>query len=88
VGEWDAAVAALDKAESLTPEGDPATRGFFLAMSHWRLRHADKARSWYDKAAAWMERNPPRDRELLHFREEAEALMGLAEMPADVFARP
>jgi tetratricopeptide (TPR) repeat protein len=88
LGEWDAAIAALENAESLTPEEDPATRGFFLAMSHWRLGHADAARAWYDKAVAWMEKNRPRDEALLRFRAEAEALTGPSGLPAKVFVGP
>src|SRR5262249_61773200 len=49
VGEWDAAVAALERAEALSLDENAAIRGFFLAMSHWRLRHAVEARIWYDK---------------------------------------
>ena len=88
LGEWGAAIAALEKAESLTPEEDPAIRGFFLAMSHWRLRHEDKARAWYDKAVAWMEKNRPRDEVLIRLRAETEALAGLSELPAEVFVGP
>ena len=34
---------------------------FFLAMAHWQLRHKDEARTWFDKAVAWMERYDPND---------------------------
>lgn len=88
VGEWDSAIAALEKSESLAPNERPARRGFFLAMTHWRLRHAAEARTWYDRAVAWMEKDQPQNEELLRFRAEAETLMGLGELPADVFARP
>jgi tetratricopeptide (TPR) repeat protein/tRNA A-37 threonylcarbamoyl transferase component Bud32 len=88
VGEWDAAVAALEKAEALSPGANAASRGFFLAMSHWRLRRSVEARKWYDKAVARMEKDRPGDQQPHRFRAEAQALMGLAELPADVFARP
>ncbi len=35
-----------------------------------------------------METNRPRDGELIRFRAEAAALLGVADLPDDVFARP
>ena len=35
-----------------------------------------------------MDKKQPRDDELLRFRAEAAALLGVPELPADVFARP
>ncbi len=58
-GRFDEALARLDEAESLQTKPDskanssPAYTWFFLAMTHYRLGDVDKARKWYDKAAAW-----------------------------------
>ena len=57
-------------------------------MAHRRLGREDVARTWYDKAVAWMEKNRPRDEVLVRFRAEAAALLGRDDLPADVFARP
>ena len=57
-------------------------------MAHWQLGHADEARSWYAKAVAWTEKNAPQNKELIRFRAEAAALLGLSELPEDVFSRP
>ena len=60
---------------------------FFLAMAHWQLGEKEEARDWYDRAVAWMDKNDPQY-ELKRFRAEAEALLGLGDLPADVFAPP
>jgi serine/threonine protein kinase/predicted Zn-dependent protease len=92
-GDWKAAIQALEKSEALEPDEYLAFNGFFLAMARWELGQKDEARSWFDKAVAWMEKKAPKypelDRlELTRFRAEAAALLGLADLPADVFARP
>jgi serine/threonine protein kinase/tetratricopeptide (TPR) repeat protein len=86
--DWKAAIEALEKAEALEPDTNFAFNGFFLAMAHWKLGHNDEARAWYDRAVAWMAKNKSRNVELIGFRAEAVALLGLTELPADVFARP
>ncbi|MFO0888509.1 MAG: tetratricopeptide repeat protein [Isosphaeraceae bacterium] len=75
-GDWQAAVAALEKSMELGNGGD-ALDCWFLAMARWQLGRQDEARSWYDKALAWMETHQPKDEELLRFRAEAAALMGI-----------
>jgi hypothetical protein len=55
-------------------------------MARWRLGQRDEARAWYDKAVAWMEKNQPKDEGLRRFRAEAATLLGLADLPPDVFA--
>jgi tetratricopeptide (TPR) repeat protein len=87
-GDWKASVAALEKSMALGHGDGYAFDWFFLAMAHWRLGHSDEARTWYERAAAWMEKNRPKDLELSRFRAEAAALLGLADLPDDVFARP
>src|SRR5262249_14052822 len=55
---------------------------FFLAMVHWHLGDKDQARSWFDRAVAWMDKNqPPNDEELRLYREEAEALLDRSKAP-------
>jgi hypothetical protein len=48
-------------------------------MAHWQLGEKDKAREWYDKATLWMEKNQPKNEELLRFRAEASELLELKE---------
>jgi serine/threonine protein kinase/Flp pilus assembly protein TadD len=76
-GDWKAAVEALMKSVQLRKGGD-SFDFFFLAMAHWQLGEKDKARAWYDRAVAWMDKNRPEDRELKRFRAEAAALLGPA----------
>jgi tetratricopeptide (TPR) repeat protein len=88
-GEWNASFAALEKQIELGNAAD-GYDWFHLAMAYWKLGHNDEARAWYDKAVAWKARNltPFPVENLRRHRAEAEALMGLADLPADVFARP
>jgi tetratricopeptide (TPR) repeat protein len=81
-GEWQAAVEALTKSTQLRQSGD-ATDFFFLAMARWQLGDKEQAREWYDKAVAWMDKHDPRDAELLRFRAEAVALLGIPDPPKD-----
>ena len=46
-------------------------------MAHWQLGDKPQARSWYDKAVPWMEKNQPKNEELVRFRAEAAALLGV-----------
>jgi tetratricopeptide (TPR) repeat protein len=87
-GDGKAAIEALEKAEALNPDKDFALNGFFLAMAHWQLGDRDRARSWNDRAVAWMDKNSPQNDELKQFRDEAAALLGVNDLPADIFARP
>lgn len=75
-GEWQAVIDGLQTAMDLRKGGD-SSDWFFLAMSHWQLGHKDEARSWYDKAVGWMDRNQPNNEELVRFRAEAKQLLGI-----------
>jgi tetratricopeptide (TPR) repeat protein len=77
-GDWKAAIEALSKSMELRNGGD-SNDWFFLAMAHWQLGDKPQARSWFDKAVEWMEKNQPRDEELLRFRDEAAALLEVNE---------
>jgi WD40 repeat protein/serine/threonine protein kinase len=84
-GDWNAAIDALTKSEELKPDGQfTSFNGFFLAMAQWQLGHKDEACAWYDKAVTWMEKNAPKDEELIRFRAEAAALLGAADVPSSV----
>jgi WD40 repeat protein len=73
-GDWKAAVAALEKSMELRKGGDGAD-WFVLAMAHWQLSDKKDARTWYDRAVRWMEKNQPKNEELGRFRMEAEELL-------------
>jgi tetratricopeptide (TPR) repeat protein len=75
-GDWAAAITALKKSTELGSK-DEATDWLFLAMAHWRRGEHKTARTWYDKAVAWIDRNKPRNGEILVFRNEASTLLGV-----------
>ena len=77
-GDWKAAIEALTKSTELSKGGD-GIDWFFLAMAHWRLGDKPAARSWYDKAVQWTNKNRPKDEELSRFRAEAAALLEVTE---------
>jgi serine/threonine protein kinase/tetratricopeptide (TPR) repeat protein len=79
-GDWNAAIEALTKTAQLSKGGDSYCF-FFLAMTHWQLNEKEKARSRYDQAVAWMDKNSPKDEGLKRLRGEAEELLGLAKAP-------
>jgi serine/threonine protein kinase/Tfp pilus assembly protein PilF len=58
------AIDAIEKSVHLNPGGD-AYGWFFLAMAWWQKGEKAIARSWYDKAVQWMERNQSHDAGLL-----------------------
>jgi serine/threonine protein kinase/tetratricopeptide (TPR) repeat protein len=73
-GDCNAAVESLTKSIQLRKGGDSYDY-FHLAMAHWQLGEKEKARTWYEKAVAWMDKNKPQDEELRRFRTEAAALL-------------
>jgi serine/threonine-protein kinase len=75
VGEWTAAIEALDKSMELS-KGGTSLDWFFLAIAESRLGHPAEARNWYNKAVEAMEKGNRRDPELLQFRAEAETVLG------------
>ena len=74
-GDWKAAIEALTKSMELMHGESEGFNTFFLAMSHWQLSDKPQALSWYAKAIAWMEKNQPKNEELIRFRDEAAALL-------------
>ncbi|NUQ65403.1 MAG: protein kinase [Pirellulales bacterium] len=73
-GQWQAALATLEKSMELQEGGD-SYDWFFVAMAHWQLGHEDEARQWYAKAVKWMDERRPRNEELRRFRAEAAELL-------------
>jgi hypothetical protein len=57
--------------------GGDACDWLFAAMAHARLGHADEAHGYYERAVAWMAEHATEDEELLRFRKEAEAVLGI-----------
>jgi tetratricopeptide (TPR) repeat protein len=79
-GDRKAAIEALMKSTRLRNGGD-SFDFFFLAMAHWQLDEKDKARDWYARAVAWMDKNQPQNEELKRFRAETEQLLGIPKPP-------
>jgi tetratricopeptide (TPR) repeat protein/serine/threonine protein kinase len=75
-GDQKEAIAALEKSMALGKGGD-GLDWFFLAMAQWQLGHKDEARTWYDKAVAWMDMNQADNEDLRGCRAEAEEVLRL-----------
>jgi tetratricopeptide (TPR) repeat protein len=88
-GKWDDACTAFQEAIRIKTKslqlrnGGDSNDFFFLAMAHWQLGEKEKARTWYDQAVEWMDKNRPRDEELRRFRAEAAELLGIPEAAAE-----
>jgi serine/threonine protein kinase len=78
-GDWKQAGVDLEKAIGLRSLDDPrnANASYFLAMTRWQLGDPSRARQWFDKATAWMDRCNTRKGELRRFRAEAAQLLGV-----------
>jgi tetratricopeptide (TPR) repeat protein len=74
VGDWQGAVAAIEKALPLSSGGD-GFNWFFLAMANQRLGREQEARKWFTRATRWMESIAPHNRTLRRLRAEAAALL-------------
>lgn len=75
VGEWQAAIETLQKAEAALPDVDFGYNALVIAMAHWQLGRHDEARNWLQQAVDWQEKKKNTDKELRRFRTEAEGLM-------------
>jgi tetratricopeptide (TPR) repeat protein len=73
-GDYQAAIAALEKALDLRKGGD-SNDWFFLAMAHWKMERQQDARQWYDRAVQWMMKNQPQNQELRRFWDEADEVL-------------
>jgi tetratricopeptide (TPR) repeat protein/serine/threonine protein kinase len=75
--DWKGTVAAMTRVEELGSNGY-SIEWFVLAMAHWQLGDKGEARRWYDKAAAWMDKNQPKSAlSYAWYRVEAEELMNI-----------
>ena len=82
-GQWQEAVAAMQKAEELYQDQPPgmttAINALFLAMAHWKLDNDEVARNWLTKADKRMQDNQPNDLDdllLPSVRDEVAQLLG------------
>ena len=71
---WQAAIEAFNESMKLRNGGD-ASDWFFSAMTHWQLGQKDDARKSYEKAVELMNKNAPKNEELIRFRAEAAELL-------------
>jgi tetratricopeptide (TPR) repeat protein len=75
-GDWKEALAALTRGLELE-RGNSGPAGFFLTMTQHKLGDKEAAAKTYDRAVEWMEKNQPKDEELIRFRKEAAELLGI-----------
>ena len=90
MGHWSEALQAIKK-EIRIGKGADTADWFVLAMAYQRLGDKDQAIRCYRRADAQRKKGQePSERrdEMDRFHAEAVALLGLADLPADVFARP
>jgi serine/threonine protein kinase/Flp pilus assembly protein TadD len=73
IGEWNAAIAALEQSAKL--RGRDSFDWFFLAMAREQLGEHEEARRLYEQAVTWMVKNKPVDEELRRFEAEARAIL-------------
>ena len=79
-GDWQGAIAALEKSMALG-QPDVAFTSFHLAQAYWRMGDKKQARRWYDQARQWMDKNLPDDGGLRQFRAETAELLEIKQQP-------
>jgi serine/threonine protein kinase/WD40 repeat protein/tetratricopeptide (TPR) repeat protein len=72
-GLWRESIETLKRAESLSPNTDLGFNGFFISLAHQQLGESEQAREWFDRSVQWMDAGHASDKELIRFRQEAEA---------------
>jgi serine/threonine-protein kinase len=75
-GDWKESAAAFERAVKLSDGGIPID-WILLAMAHQKLGTHSEALRWYQKTDEWIEQHTCRNAELLRFRGEARALLGI-----------
>jgi serine/threonine protein kinase len=73
-GDFPAAKDAFERSMELSGGGD-GHDWFFLAMTCWRLAEKSQARSWYDKAVAWLNQKPAKEEDVLRYQAEAASMI-------------
>jgi tetratricopeptide (TPR) repeat protein len=85
LGQYQEAIAALQRSIRLNGDVPTAHDALFLAMSHQRLGRPDQARVWFDRALLarqeFISNDPRRIEELDRIQAEAEALLMPAAQP-------
>jgi tetratricopeptide (TPR) repeat protein len=76
-GDFTAAIEALKR--SIDAGGFNARNAFFLAMAHARLGDREEAGQWYLQANRWTRQKQTTNAELRRFREEAAAVLDVAD---------
>jgi serine/threonine protein kinase len=74
-GTWTKARSSLE--QSMRRSGGDAYDWIFLAMACQRLGDVESARVWRDKAVCWLDMQKFKPEDLLRYRAEADALLGL-----------
>jgi tetratricopeptide (TPR) repeat protein len=74
-GDFQGAITDLEKSVQL-PNGGTSYNFFLLAMSHWKLGNAQRARQYFQQAVVWMVQNGSDDSQLISFCDEATDLFG------------
>jgi Flp pilus assembly protein TadD len=78
-GDFEGAVAALQKFRELRTNDQEWGNPFFLAMAHSQLGEKDKAHQWYERGIKWMDAKAATSDSLKRFRAEADELLGVKE---------
>ena len=69
--DWAGAEEALEKSESLSPDGGTPADWLFLARIHARQGDLSRARELIDRSDTWLKAHTPSDPDLVYFRAEA-----------------
>ncbi len=85
--QWEKAIDSLQKSMAIKSGGD-AFDFFFLAMVQQKSGQPDEARKWYDKGLESMEKNAPQNLDLIRFRAESAATLGVPLLKEADSAKP
>ncbi len=76
-GRFAEAIATLDRSLTLGRGASDGYDLFFQAMAHCQLGDKAQSLNGFIKAVEWMKKNQQDDEELVRFRAEAAALLGV-----------
>jgi tetratricopeptide (TPR) repeat protein len=81
-GQFQEAIADLQKPKHLLAQMEIAADWLFLAMAHWQVGDQEQARKFYNQASEWLQKNQLEDdEELRRFRAEAATVLEIEELP-------